>query len=122
MKKLRLLIIGLLVLGGAVNASNTSTQAALSWTAPTTREDGSALALSEIAGYYLYLNGVKGTTMVTATSANTAVCGLGTYQVSAMDTTGHESKLSGSVTVDTVMLPGCLKPPAAPTGMKAVAI
>jgi hypothetical protein len=78
----------------------------LSWVAPTTRDDGSPLLPSEIAGYVLYYGPEQGgynssvriddpsTTSLTVTDLPA-----GTYYfvVTARDTTGNESDYSGIV-------------------------
>lgn len=85
--------------------------AALSWSIPTTRTDGTALALSELAGYEVYYTDSTGTTNVSVpvsggTTTSTTVSNLtsGTYyfSMSAIDTSGQKSPLSA---VNTVTIP-----------------
>ncbi len=90
------------------NAARSSTPsvtytATLTWTIPTLRADGSALASSAIAGYTIYhgtVTGVRPNTQSVATSACAATCtaqvsGLATgthyFTVTVTDTTGNES-------------------------------
>jgi len=92
--------------GSNTSSGNTGSTASvtLKWSAPTTRLDGSAISLSEIAGYRLYygssatntpnyinLNGTS--TQYPVTLPN------GTYyfRISAIDTNGYEGALSGAL-------------------------
>jgi hypothetical protein len=85
------LLLSMLVVGttSAALAGPTSTTATLSWSAPTTREDTTALPVSQIGGYYIYINGVKTGALLTGLTTTTEACVLGTYQITAIDTSGH---------------------------------
>ena len=78
----------------------------VSWVAPAEREDGSALSMAEIAGYYVYYGDSQGsyTREVTVNSASTMSVTLnnlapGTYYiaVTTADTDGRESAFSQEV-------------------------
>jgi hypothetical protein len=82
--------------------------ASLSWTAPVTRADGSALALSEISGYTLYYGASAGNypnslniNDGSATSATITDLPLGTYYavVTTLDSGGRESSYSNEVVI-----------------------
>lgn len=106
-------------------AASTSSQ--LSWTAPTTREDGSPLASTDIAKYNVYYmvdpaNGFDQSTatkvVVTGATSKTITINLNPraspydleFAVTAVDTAGRESALSNvvkkSVTVVSTSPPG----------------
>ncbi|MBT8121267.1 MAG: fibronectin type III domain-containing protein, partial [Gammaproteobacteria bacterium] len=87
-----------------VNASTGSFS--LSWTAPTTREDGTAIALSEIGGYRIYYGDAPGNFTNTVdiadgsvTTATVSDIPSGDYYVamSTVDTGGNVSALSSAV-------------------------
>lgn len=86
-----------------------------SWTAPTTNEDGSPL--TDLAGFFMYFNGVKDPTML-AHGVNTliktfppgAICG----EVTAVDTSGNESAKSNEACWDA--------PPGAPSSLTVTVI
>lgn len=101
------------------NTSSTVTSSApptphvlqLNWTLPTTRENGTALAASELAGYqiYYYPDGSSaGTGEIvdinggTTSSAQISIAGTGTYYfaIAALDTSGQLSNLSTYVPVN----------------------
>ena len=80
----------------------------LSWTPPSTREDGAALSLSELSGYeiYYYMDGtdasqgqVKQVSGGTTTSTDITLSGAGTYYfaIAARDQNGLISNLSNYV-------------------------
>ena len=80
----------------------------LNWTAPSEREDGTALALSEISGYRIYYGAVTGVYQeqidvndLTATQAELTGVPPGTYYVvvTTIDTDGRESAYSSEVIV-----------------------
>lgn len=81
----------------------------LSWSVPATREDGSALAKSDLAGYQIYYyqdgSSADGETVSVAggssTSAQIAINGSGTYYfaIAALDQNGLLSQLSNYVAV-----------------------
>lgn len=81
----------------------------LSWSIPSARLSGEALALSELSGYEIYyvadIDGVADTVLTiagaTTTSYRVANLPAGTYNfaISAVDTSGVKSALSGVVTV-----------------------
>lgn len=81
--------------------------AQLSWSIPTTRADGTALAASELAGYEVYYTNDSGsvTALVpvsggttTATSVSSLSSGNYSFAISAIDTSGLKSTLSSVVT------------------------
>lgn len=79
----------------------------LSWTPPATRADGSALQISELTGYRLYIvadaDASQDTTMSisggTTTTAQVALTAPGSYTfaITAVDVNGLESSLSNQV-------------------------
>lgn len=82
----------------------------LSWTAPTTRADGTALTASELSGYHIYYTATgtpaSADTMVavsggTTTSISLALPAAGEYSfaITAVDSSGQESSLSAPVSV-----------------------
>jgi hypothetical protein len=94
--------------GGATGGFNANTPADLSWVAPSEREDGTGLALSEIAGYRIYYGtktGVYQNYIVindhTVEQTQIADVPAGTYYVvmTAIDTEGRESDYSSEVVV-----------------------
>jgi hypothetical protein len=101
--------------GGTGAGSASSTVAAgtksvvAKWSVPTTRADGSALAIADLAGYEVYFSDtaglVNGTLPVTGGSvASVIVPNLTTgttyyFTISAVDTAGNKSALSSVVTV-----------------------
>ena len=102
-----LALIGLLFAPDPAVAATTQT-AKLSWTAPTTRVDGTALASGDIAAYNVYYSvGAKpdkSSTSLKETSGTTATVTLNLnpspsaqtiyFAVTAVDTNGNESALS----------------------------
>lgn len=93
--------------GGTVVTAPTTYTAKLAWTAPSTREDGSALPVSELKGYEIYYTSDDLTQSVTlpissagTTSYSVANLKAGTYHfaISAIDSKGLKSKLSTTVT------------------------
>jgi hypothetical protein len=94
-----------------IQAAPTTGEVSLSWVAPSTRTDGSALPLSEISGYRLYMGSNannlspvldmdnSGTTSHTVENLET-----GTYYfaITAYDQTGNESDLSNVVSKETM--------------------
>jgi hypothetical protein len=102
--------------GGSSNGStgNTTTSGTtditLSWVAPSEREDNTSIALSEIAGYKIYIGTTKGKYIgsVTindgsATSYTFSNMSSGTFYfaITTRDTDGRESQYSKEVTVIT---------------------
>lgn len=98
---------------GSTSGSGTTTTtpvtqtAQLTWTIPTTRADGTALAVSELAGYEVYYTNDSGSVSVTlsvsgASTVSTTVASLTTgnyyFSISAVDSTGLKSALSSVVT------------------------
>jgi len=97
------------------NATSPSTPEArlqtvnLSWTAPSARADGTALPLSELSGYKVYIvkesdSSQDKTQMISGGSSTTTQLSLpapGTYTLAltAIDQNGQESALSNAVTV-----------------------
>lgn len=86
-----------------VPASYTAT---LSWTPPSTREDGSPIALSELTGYEIYYTTddlTQATTVAVSGGSNTSYSlpslAAGTYHfaIAAIDSNGLKSSLSGLV-------------------------
>ncbi len=80
----------------------------VSWTAPSEREDGSALALSEIASYHIYYGAKAGEYQdqiniddPSVVSAQVEALPSGTYYlvVTAIDTDGRESLYSPEIVV-----------------------
>jgi len=81
----------------------------LSWTPPSARADGTALPLSELSGYKVYVvkesdSGQDKTQVINGGSTTTAQMALtapGTYTLAltAMDQNGQESALSNAVTL-----------------------
>ncbi|MBL4711323.1 MAG: VCBS domain-containing protein [Gammaproteobacteria bacterium] len=91
-----------------VNESNTTANLTLSWTAPSEREDNSAIALSEIAGYKIFYGATQGdyTNSVnindnTATDYTFSNFSAGTYYfvITTIDTDGRESQYSSGVNI-----------------------
>ncbi len=89
---------------------STARSVTLSWTIPTTRADGSALAASAIAGYRLFYtrddSAPSEDTLVTisgGTTTNTRVsltsAGTYTFAITAVDLNGVESALSAPATI-----------------------
>jgi hypothetical protein len=85
----------------------TSFSAKVSWTAPSTRQDGQPLALSDLSGYEVYYttdSSSAGTAIKVSggTTASYVISNLpaGTYYfaISAIDSTGLKSALSSMVT------------------------
>jgi hypothetical protein len=79
--------------------------ATVTWVAPTTREDGTAMSLSEIASYKIYYGNAPGTytTYITVPgSLTTAQITLGAgswyFAATTVDTSGLESAYSGEAT------------------------
>lgn len=92
-------------------AANASGKAQISWNAPTSREDGSALIASEIAGYELYYSGSNSaslTKLASVSSAETSVVvdelatGTHYFAIATLDNSGQQSTLSSvfSVTIN----------------------
>jgi len=81
----------------------------LSWTPPSARSDGSALSLSDLSGYKVYVvkesdSGQDKTQSIAGGNTTTAQMALdapGTYTLAltAIDQNGHESALSNAVTL-----------------------
>ena len=80
----------------------------LSWVAPSAREDGSALSLSEIASYRIYYGTESGDYQneldvndSSAVQAQISGIGSGTYYIalSTVDTEGRESSFSTEVVI-----------------------
>lgn len=80
----------------------------LTWTAPSEREDGTALSLSEIAGYRIYYGVEAGNYQneidindITADQTQVADLASGTYHVvmTTIDTDGRESSYSPEVVI-----------------------
>jgi hypothetical protein len=93
--------------GGNTGEVPVTYTAKLNWTAPTTREDGAALKMSEIRGYEIYYTSDDLKTSVTlpinsgsATSHAVNNLKAGTYHfaISAIDANGLKSELSKMVT------------------------
>jgi hypothetical protein len=91
------------VLLGASAAANAASSVKLSWAAPTARENGQALAVSDLTGYELYYTSddptVSGTVQVsggTTTTYTVQNLAAGTYHfaMASIDATGMKSKLS----------------------------
>lgn len=87
--------------------SNADGSFSVSWAAPATRSDGTALSLSDIGGYRIYYGGSAGNYShkvdISDSTATTATIGnlvAGNYYVamSTYDATGREGALSGSIT------------------------
>jgi predicted enzyme related to lactoylglutathione lyase len=82
----------------------------LSWTIPATRENGQALALSELAGYEIYyvVDGVSVTDRTIAVSGGGVVgyrisdlpAGSYSFAVTAIDSAGAKSALSSVVAIN----------------------
>lgn len=99
--------------GDSFNSSNTGTGfnldvPSLSWVAPSAREDGTGMSLSEIAGFRVYYGAQPGDYSDTIEINDHTVVQLalasipaGTYYVaiSTVDTGGRESALSSEVVV-----------------------
>ena len=82
----------------------------LTWTAPSEREDNSAISLSEIAGYHVFVGTTKGNypnsiTINDGTATGHTFTNLptGTYYfvVTTIDTEGRESQFSSEVVITT---------------------
>lgn len=89
--------------GGGTGGSTTTYSASLNWRAPSTREDGSPLALSDLKGYEIYYTSddlTQGVTVSVAGGSNTTYAlkslKAGTYHfaISAIDAAGLKSELS----------------------------
>lgn len=92
---MKFLIILLLLIPLTVSAATGT------FTAPTEREDGTSLSLSEIAGYRVYVDGIEDLSISPLTSDATAfslVLGSGTFlvELTTLDTDGLESKRTGA--------------------------
>lgn len=97
-----------------VGFASTGWSATLTWDLPTTRENGEALAASQISAIKIYRNsGLIATLPGSATSYAVSSCTGGSYTATAV--AGFESKPSGpvEVAVDEV---GCR--PKSPAGLK----
>jgi hypothetical protein len=102
----------------------TVSTATLTWTLPTTRTDGTALASTEIASVNVFDDASPtptvpiGTTSGTAVTFTTAVLivGVHNFTVTVVDTTGHTSAVSN---VATVTVPATLASPTAVTNLAA---
>ena len=95
-----LLTVAMLLCAGVVSAQSVQS-VTIAWDAPTTRENGSPLAPSELSGYELFLNGVSILKPIaTVTSAIYVVprdkCVGPTDLITgiAIDTTGQKSAIS----------------------------
>jgi len=93
--------------GGSASGDSTTSKAAdLSWVAPSEREDGTGLALSEIAGYRIYYGTTAGIyqnqiDINDKTAQETQIANIpeGTYfaVMTTIDTDGRESDFSSEV-------------------------
>jgi hypothetical protein len=97
--------------------------ATLTWTNPTTRTDGTALALTDIASVGIYDNGVLFATQTSGptgppTTFTTGVLAVGSHSFTVVvnDTTGHSSAPSSNAVV--VVAPTLANPSPA-TGLTA---
>lgn len=98
-----------------------------SWTMPTTRTNGTPLALSEISKTRLYITALDNlieipapaTSYVYVLPAGTCLSNSDSAAVTAMDTAGLESMASNSVSMVAQCGPKPL--PSAPTGLSATA-
>jgi hypothetical protein len=84
-------------------------QAKLSWTIPTSRENGAALKVSELSGYEVYwgrsIDALTGTVKVAGGGTTTTTFEAQTpatyyYVISAIDSTGKKSKVSKMVEIN----------------------
>ena len=104
-----ILIFPLVSCSGGDGGSGSGSSPALSWVAPSERDDGSALSLSEIAGFRIYYGiepgNYSGTISIddhTATQAVFAGVPPGTYftVLTTVDADGRESLYSREVVVE----------------------
>jgi predicted phage tail protein len=129
MKGLR--VVGLSLSLGAMlavsNAAHATATAELSWSAPTTRENGQALAVSDLSGYEIYYTTddpkVTGTVKVSGGSSSSYTIqnlAPGTYHfaMAAVDASGLKSKLSPVVDY-TLVSSTSAATPGSPTGFTA---
>ncbi|MBT8123160.1 MAG: fibronectin type III domain-containing protein [Gammaproteobacteria bacterium] len=93
--------------GSTASSSSRTGNFSLSWTAPTTRADGSPISLADIDGYRIYYGTSKGNypqkvNLIngTATSATVKNLPVGTYylRMTTYDSAGRESARSPEVT------------------------
>lgn len=114
MKSIRSGLVALLIVAaacfvGAANAAPSQTWAT-TWTIPTTRTDGSALSVAEIASYTIYYTvdggaeqsidvagGSTAMKAITTTLAARAVPYVVSFVITATDTTGNESARSAAI-------------------------
>lgn len=128
LKGLVLIPFALLISMSAQNA-DAATQIKFSCTAPVTREDGSALDASMLAGFKLYKNATAVDNKVEPVCANLVyaivpgACVLKTdvFTVTAIDTSGNESKFSNAWSLTQNECRPYAKP-SPPTGLNASAI
>jgi len=119
---MRGLILVLLLLPMSVMAGN----ALIEWIQPSERTDNTGIALSEIGGNRLYLNGATTPFLETLSGATTStVVTLPDGQthnltITAFDVDGRES--AQSLGVQVVMPPKLLGPLKAPTGLTATVL
>ncbi len=110
-KSLFLLLLSLYVVAcgsGSNSGQSTERITNISWVAPTEREDGTPILLSEIAGYRVYYGPTSGVYASrfdildsSANEASVAILPSGRYYiaVTALDTEGRESVLSKEVSI-----------------------
>lgn len=87
-----------------VNTTGTGT---LNWTAPSAREDGNPLSLSEISGYRVYygstsgdyINSIEINDSTAQETTITAARGLYYYVITSFDTAGRESNYSQELNI-----------------------
>lgn len=105
-----------LILLAISNMTYADNEVTWTWTAPTTNEDGTPL--TDLAGFYMYFNGVKYPTMleqgvnsfVKTFPAGEVICG----EVTAVDFPGNESAKSNEACWDA--------PPGAPSSLTVTVI
>lgn len=119
-----LVLIGLLMVAGAAQAQTTP-QALLTWTAPTTNTDGSTLVGALTYNVYQYSNAVWSKVGVTAAGITTyTVVGLAAgntynFHITAVNAAGQESGASNQVTKIIPPAPPPVLVPNPPTNAKA---
>lgn len=123
-RKIFLVILTLGILAFATSAIAGSVS--LAWDAPTTRTDGSAMALSEIANYRVYYGQASHTytlqknvanpgTLIVSTQITSLTTGTWYFAVTVFDVTGVESGYSNEVSK---LVP--LAPPSPVTALTGV--